>query len=84
MMTLEDYLERNAKLYPQKTAVVCGEESCTYRELNEKVAARVAGRTDLRPGQIVCLRAPSAIGYLVDYFALHRLGEPDRRAGIPS
>lgn len=73
-MTLEDYLKRNAQLYPEKTAVVCGEERCTYRELNDRVAARAAERKDLRRGQIVCLRAPSSIGYLVEYFALHRLG----------
>ena len=73
-MTLEDYLERNAQLYPEKTAVVCGDERCTYRELHERVEARTAEYKDLRRGQIVCLRAPSNIGYLVDYFALHRRG----------
>lgn len=73
-MTLEDYLERNAQLYPEKTAVVCGDERCTYRELHERVEARMAEYKDLRRGQIVCLRAPSNIGYLVDYFALHRRG----------
>lgn len=74
MMTLEDYLERNAQLYPEKTAVVCGDERCTYRELYERLEARTAEYKDLRRGQIVCLRAPSAISFLVDYFALHRRG----------
>lgn len=75
MMTLEDYLERNARLYPQKTAVVCGESVCTYETLYNRVLERTeALKEQYQAGQIVCLRAFPTIDYLVEYFALHRAG----------
>lgn len=74
-MILEDYLEINAKRYPQKTAVVCGEEVCTYKALYERVIARTEAMKNLyQPGQIVALRAYPTVAYLVEYFALHRVG----------
>ena len=74
-MILEDYLEINAKRYPQKTAVVCGEEVCTYEALYERVLARTEALKNLyQPGQIVALRAYPTVAYLVEYFALHRAG----------
>ena len=36
ILTLTDYLQRDAELYPNKVAVICGEEACTYRQLWEK------------------------------------------------
>lgn len=75
MMTLEDYLERNARLYPQKTAVVCGESVCTYETLYNLVLERTeALKGQYQAGQIVCLRAFPTIDYLVEYFALHKAG----------
>lgn len=74
-MILEDYLEINAKRYPQKTAVVCGEEVCTYEALYERVLARTEALKNLyQPGQIVALRAYPTVAYLVEYFALHKAG----------
>ena len=71
----EDYLEINAKRYPQKTAVVCGEEVCTYEALYERVLTRTEALKNLyQPGQIVALRAYPTVAYLVEYFALHRAG----------
>jgi acyl-CoA synthetase (AMP-forming)/AMP-acid ligase II len=72
---LEDYLEINAKRYPQKTAVVCGEEVCNYEALYERVLARTEALKNLyHPGQIVALRAYPTVAYLVEYFALHKAG----------
>ena len=74
-MILEDYLEINAKRYPQKTAVVCGEEVCTYEALYERVLTRTEALKNLyQPGQIVALRAYPTVAYLVEYFALHKAG----------
>ena len=74
-MILEDYLEINAKRYPKKTAVVCGEEVCTYEALYERVLTRTEALKNLyQPGQIVALRAYPTVAYLVEYFALHRAG----------
>ena len=75
MMNLEDYLERNARLYPQKTAVICGENVCTYEALYKLVLERTeALKGQYQAGQIVCLRAFPTIDYLVEYFALHKAG----------
>ena len=73
IMTLEDYLRQDAEQWPDKVAVVCGDEQVTYAELNRRVDERVGQLTN-DEGQIVCLRATCGIGYLVDYFALHRRG----------
>ena len=69
-MTLEDYLKRDAELYPDKTAVICGEERCSYRQLLERVTARAAS---LRVG-VIPFRASQTIDFLVDYFAIHLAG----------
>ena len=79
MKTLEDYLEQDAALYPDKLAVICGDEQCTYAELWQRVTNRIAELTAksqklTAKSQIVCLRALPTIDYLVDYFALHRAG----------
>lgn len=73
-MILEDYLERNARLYPQKTAIVSGESRCTYKELYARVCERVEDSDMQRCQSPVCLRAECSIDYLVTYFALHRAG----------
>ena len=73
-MILEDYLERNARLYPQKTAIVCGELRCTYKELYARVCERAEDPDRQRCQTAVCLRAECSIDYLVTYFALHRAG----------
>ena len=74
-MILEDYLEINAKRYPKKTAVVCGEEVCTYEALYERVLTRTEVLKNLyHSGQIVALRAYPTVAYLVEYFALHKAG----------
>ena len=73
MKTLEDYLAQNARLYPDKTAVVCGAETCTYTQLYERVQARAAGFSD-RKGSVVLIRASQTIGFIVDYLAIHTAG----------
>ena len=39
MMTIESYIQKNAEAYPDKPAIICGNESCTYRELQERISA---------------------------------------------
>ena len=74
-MILEDYIEQNAILYPNKTAIVCDHEVCSYRDLFHRVTCRVEelkGKVSKR--SIKCIRASSTIDFLVSYFALHKLG----------
>lgn len=72
-MTLEDYLRQNAKQWPDKAAIICGDQQCTYAELDQRVDER-AKTLHAECGQIVCLRAICSIDFLITYFALHRLG----------
>ena len=76
MMTIERYIERNATLYPDKTAIVCNGEHCTYTMLHERISRKATAlrATGFREGQIVCLRALPTLDYLVDYFAYHVAG----------
>lgn len=72
-MRLVDYLSENARQWPDKVAVVCDDEQCTYAELDRRVddcAAQLGGE----PRQVVCLRAECSIDFLVRYLALHRRG----------
>ena len=75
-MTIEDYIERHAAAFPDKTAIVCGGEHCTYRALQERIVRKVAElqQAGYAEGQIVCLRAQPSIDYLVAYFACHLVG----------
>ena len=68
-MRLVDYLHRNAELYPEKTAAICGGEKITWRELSEKVLERSAS---FRKGQVVPFRSSQSIDFLVTYFAIHQ------------
>ena len=72
-MILEDYLEQDARLYPDKTAIVCGAETCSYQQLYERCVARAADYADHR-GKVVLFRASPTIGFIVDYFAIHMAG----------
>ena len=42
LLILEDYLEKDAALFPDKVAIICGEESCTYQQLWNRVTASAA------------------------------------------
>ena len=76
MKTIEDYLVSNARLYPNKVAVVCGNRQRTYHELLQMVNEEVErlGSSGLAKGQIVAFRSEQNIEFLVHYFALHRYG----------
>ncbi len=76
MVTIENYIEQNARRYPDKIAVVCNQERLTYRQLQDSISSRAdeLRKGNCREGQIVCLRAFSSIAYLVDYFAYHVVG----------
>lgn len=76
MNTLESYIEQNANRYPDKVAILCDQERCTYQELQDRIIKKtieLKGKS-CQKGQIVCLRAMPSLDYLVTYFALHRIG----------
>lgn len=73
MKTLEDYLRQDAELYPEKVAVICGDEACTYRQLWDRVEARAevlhSSLSPIRP-----FLSTQSIDFLVEYFAIHLAG----------
>jgi acyl-CoA synthetase (AMP-forming)/AMP-acid ligase II len=75
-MTIEGYIQRNAIENPDQMAIVCAQECCTYRALQERIERKVAElqQTNDVAGRIVCLRAEPTIDYLVAYFAHHQAG----------
>ena len=38
-MIFEDYLKQSSELYPEKTAVICGDQSLTYKALWQQTLA---------------------------------------------
>ena len=54
MMTIEDYIECNATTYPDKIAVVCDNEKCTYKALHERIKRKAINMTVV-PGISVSL-----------------------------
>ncbi len=71
LMTLEDGLRRDAVSCPDKVAVICGGETCTYRELWERVLDR---SRSFSPGRFVPFRSSQTLDFLVEYFAIHLAG----------
>jgi non-ribosomal peptide synthetase component E (peptide arylation enzyme) len=73
---LVDYLERNARELPDKTAVVDRGRRVTWAELNAR-ANRVAAsliRLGLKPGDFVGVQLPNWIEFLDVYLALQKAG----------
>lgn len=70
-MKLEDYLKRDAELYPVKTAIVCGDKSLSFRELWTQTQIMA----DILPkGEKVVFRATQDIDFVIKYMALHLNG----------
>ena len=71
-MTIEDYLQRNASLYPDKIAVICRGEEVTYSRLWQLVEGKaMLLREQYQPHHVAAIRTSQSIDFLVTYFALH-------------
>ncbi len=67
-MRLEEHLRHHATHSRDKTAVICGGETCTYGQLFDRTRRRAA---DFRKGEAVVFRTTQDIDFLVTYFAAH-------------
>lgn len=75
-MTLEDYLHKNAIMYPNKTAVVCNGERMCYAELWMEVEYRAKRlmANGLEEGEPIVFRTTQDAEFLITYFAIHHAG----------
>lgn len=71
MLTLEDYLAQDARLYPEKTAVITRDETLNYAQLWQRVQERAK---DFPKGQVIAFRTTQNIDFLVTYLAIHLAG----------
>ena len=71
MLTLEDYLAQDARLYPEKTAVITRDDTLNYAQLWQRVQERAK---DFPKGQVIAFRTTQDIDFLVTYFAIHMAG----------
>ena len=74
-MTIEDYLQRDASLYPDKVAVICGGKEVTYSRLWQLVEEKATVLNgEYKPHHVAAIRTSQSIEFLVTYFALHVAG----------
>ena len=74
MRQLTDHIQRHAQNIPDKTAIVCGEESITYHELWQAVRLR-ALNFDPDTNSVI-VRASQSTDFLITYFAAHHAHTP--------
>lgn len=74
MKQLEDYLHNHAMTNANKKALVCGNESVTYRQLYERTTARASLLKEKETRAIV-MRTAQTIDFLTTYFAAHLAGK---------
>ena len=71
-MTIEDYLQHNADLYPDKIAIICQGEEITYAHLWQLVEVKSKILRDkYPPHHVAAIRTSQSIDFLVTYFAMH-------------
>jgi len=76
-MIIPDYVERNAKFYPNKTAIkVIGDRSCTFSELKERVYRLANGllQIGLKRGDRVAVLAENCFEYPEMYYGIAKAG----------
>lgn len=76
-MTVEEKISQNQKLFPEKTAVVSGDNSITYSELWKKIllsATYFRDHQKLPEGSRVVVSACNEIEFVYTYFGLHLAG----------
>jgi acyl-CoA synthetase (AMP-forming)/AMP-acid ligase II len=76
-MVMPDYVEKNAKFYPQKTAIkVIGDRSCTFSELQDRVYRLANGllQMGVNKGDRVVVLAENCLEYPEMYFGIAKAG----------
>jgi fatty-acyl-CoA synthase len=75
-MLITDFLTRARRLYPDKVAIVDGDERFTYRQLQERVDRLSNALLDLglERGDRVCILSPNSHYFLESFYATAQVG----------
>ncbi len=75
-LLVSDFLDRAVRLYPDKVAVVDGDQRITYREINERVDRLSHALLDLgiERGDRICMLSPNSHFYLESFYAAAQVG----------
>ncbi|HET7738058.1 MAG TPA: AMP-binding protein [Tepidiformaceae bacterium] len=75
-LLLNDFLRRAAKLYPNKTAVVDGNNRYTYREYQARVnqLGHSLLKLGIQKGDRVCILSPNSHFFLESYYGVTQIG----------
>ena len=75
-MLVTDFLDRAVRLYPEKVAIVDGDQKFTYREFNERVdrLSNALLALGLERGERVCMLSPNSHFYLESFYATAQIG----------
>ncbi|MCY0878738.1 MAG: class I adenylate-forming enzyme family protein [Firmicutes bacterium] len=81
MLTVGQALDSAARRYPDKAALIFGEQQRTYREVVQRAnqMARLLARLGVKPGDRVALLLPNGLAMAEAYFALAKAGA----VGVP-
>lgn len=77
MITIEEQILQNVKLFPDKTALIAGETEVTYGELWDRclrTADVLRSRLSLKKGDRVIIAAAGNIEFVYTYFGVHIAG----------
>ncbi|WP_433826566.1 (2,3-dihydroxybenzoyl)adenylate synthase [Actinoplanes sp. CA-015351] len=74
--TFDDLLRESATAFPDRVAIVSGEQRITYRELRERATRLAAGlyARGIQPGDRVVVQLPNVAEFFDVIFALFRIG----------
>ena len=75
-LLINDFLRRAAKLYPNKVAVVDGNQRYTYREFQHRCNQLAHALLDLgvKKGDRVCILSPNSHYFLESYYGVTQIG----------
>ncbi len=75
-MNLSSIIQKGARIYPQKTAIVHNETELTYSELDTRInnITFFLKETGVLPGDRIALLMPNSIEWIILYYAIIRIG----------
>jgi fatty-acyl-CoA synthase len=75
-LLVNDFLRRAAKLYPNKTAIVDGDDRFTYGQFQERVnqLGHALLSLGIQKGDRVCILSPNSHYFMESYYAVTQIG----------